>query len=101
MDTQTLCETVNGIIARKFAAQIDVETIERLSRFIAEALNNAIQAAADALNGVIAQLTEYFRAYYEASRKRERESWTRPQNQRVRPLLIDKRRKTYHCRNAI
>ncbi len=23
------------------------------------------------------------------------------QNQRVRPLLIDRRRKVYHCRNAI
>lgn len=41
------------------------------------------------------------RRLLDAIAKRRRRDWPRPQNQRVRPLLMDRRRKTYHCRNAI
>lgn len=41
------------------------------------------------------------RRLLDAIGKSVRRDWPRPQNQRVRPLLMDRRRKTYHCRNAI
>ena len=30
-----------------------------------------------------------------------RRNWTRPRNQKVRPLVLDRRSRIFHCRNAI
>lgn len=64
----------------------------------AEELQNAVAAFAGAF---MEWALPAIRDILDAIRKNVRRDWPRPQNQRVRPLLIDRRRKVYHCRNAI
>ena len=64
----------------------------------AEELQNAVAALAGAL---AEWAIPAIRNLLDAIRKNVRRDWPRPQNQRVRPLLMDRRRKVYHCRNAI
>lgn len=64
----------------------------------AEEWQNAVAVLAGAL---VEWVIPAIRRLLDAVRKSVRRDWPRPQNQRVRPLLMDRRRKTYHCRNAI
>ena len=54
------------------------------------------------------QIVESFQKFFGLIEKEERNypwlshrNWPRPRNQRVRPLLLDRRSRVYHCRNAI
>lgn len=96
--------TDEAIIRAIEASGIETEDVERLARALRDALEMAAELIAkafndalDALNLMLNDLTETFREIDAKSRR----DWPRPQNQRVRPLLLDRRRKVYHCRNVI
>ncbi len=68
----------------------------------AEELQNAVTAFAAAfVEWATPVVREFLDAYMDALKKSVRRGWPRPQNQKIRLLLIDRRCKTYHCRNAI
>lgn len=97
--------TDETIIRAIEASGVKTEDVERLARALRDALEMAAELIAKAFNEVLDalqlmlnDLTEPFR---EIDAKIRRRNWPRPQNQRVRPLLLDRRHKVYHCRNAI
>lgn len=60
------------------------------------------------LKKFLSQIVESFQKFFGLIEKEARNyprlshrKWSRPRNQRVRPLLLDRRSRVYHCRNAI
>ena len=79
----------------KKAAQCLHDAWLAIRRLFLEALNSA---------------REMFAAFFELSQKLEehqerqeqiRRNWPRPRNQKLRPLLFDRRSRVFRCRNAI
>lgn len=97
--------TDEAIIRAIEASDVHIEDVERLARAFRDALNMSAELIAKAFNDVVDALKLVFddltAAFRESDAKPRRRDWPRPQNQRVRPLYIDCRRKVYHCRNAI
>lgn len=71
-----------------------VDGIAFLWEQFADAVREAARALGEFIGETIAKLTKTKNA------RRVRRSWKRPVNQYAKPLLIDRRRRVYHCRNA-
>lgn len=93
-------ETALAAIMAEKEAEIElfVQRLRDAIKETAETLAEMFGAVRDALALI---RDDIFSNFAERDEKRVRRDWPRPQNQRVRPLLMDRRRKTYHCRNAI
>lgn len=93
-------ENVNIVLT-----EAGIEDIEMVVRRLLEGLQAAAEVMAEIFKTATETLGEAFAALLdtcdESDAKTRRRDWPRPQNQRVRPLLLDRRCKVYHCRNAI
>ena len=71
-----------------------------------QTLADGIRAMWDAVYEMAEMLTQTFREALAFLKKLEKPSqirrrlWRRPKNQHPRALFLDRRRKTYHCRDA-
>lgn len=76
----TMQEAIDGVA---FLWELFVDAVKKIARALGKLIGEAI-----------AKLTKTKNAH------RVRRSWKRPVNQCAKPLLIDRRRRVYHCRNA-
>ncbi|MBR4211390.1 MAG: hypothetical protein IKR84_03265 [Oscillibacter sp.] len=79
------------------------ELLKKTMRLLYEAFMSLEKAASE----VIATISNTFSAVFKTIPQREKNpdipcrNWTRPHNQKVRPLMLDRRNRIFHCRNAI
>ena len=75
------------------------DLFDKMARWFYE----AFKAAVEALNAICDAFAAVFRAIPQVQRKAEapRRIWTRPRSQKIRPLMLDRRSRIFHCRNAI
>lgn len=78
----TLQETIDGI---SFLWELFVDAVKEIARALGELIGETIAKLAKA---------------EKARRARSRRAWRHPVNQRMKPFLIDRRSRVYHCRNA-
>lgn len=61
---------------------------------------DAVKEIARALGELIGEAIAKLAKVEKARRARSCRTWKRPANQRMKPFLIDRRSRVYHCRNA-
>ena len=87
-------------------AEIQMQEVKKAAQFFYDATLPIRRLFLEALNST----REMFAAFFELSQKLEepqerqeqiRRNWPRPRNQKLRPLLLDRRSRVFRCRNAI
>lgn len=79
------------------------DLLDKMAQWFYEAFKFLVNAAREA----IAAVSNVFAAVFKTAPRSEqtadtpRRNWTRPRNQKVRPLMLDRRSRVFHCRNAI
>ena len=87
-------------------AEIQMQEVKKAAQCLHDAWLAIRRLFSEALNSA----REMFAAFFELSQKLEehqerqeqiRRNWPRPRNQKLRPLLFDRRSRVFRCRNAI
>lgn len=75
------------------------DLFDKMARLFYEAIEFLVKAV-DAISNAFAAV---FKSIPQGRAKADtpRRNWTRPRNQKVRPLILDRRSQIFHCRNAI
>lgn len=75
----------------------------KMARWFHETIEFLVKAALEAIDAVYNAFAAVFKAIPQSQRKADipRRNWTRPGNQKIRPLMLDCRSRVFHCRNAI
>ena len=75
----------------------------KMARWFYEAFEFLVKAAAEAIDAISNALAAIFKGIPRTEKNANipRRNWTRPRNQKVRPLMLDRRNRIFHCRNAI
>ena len=110
-DLQALVDSLRQYTEAQFdvlhrCAEIQMQEVKKAAQFFCDAMSPIGRLFLEALNSV----HEMFTAFFELSQKLEepqerqeqiRHNWPRPRNQKLRPLLLDRRSRVFRCRNAI
>ena len=80
----------------------------KMARWFYEAFEFLVKAAVEAIDAISSAFAAVFkwipRTEKNADIPRRNwscRSWTRPRNRELRPLMLDRRNRIFHCRNAI
>lgn len=79
---QDCCERIQAICAKFSITVCDISVL----------LRDFGVSLSEAMDEILAQIGE-------GIRPRQRKRWPRPKNDRIKPLLLDRRPKLYRCRN--
>ena len=76
------------------------ELYHEIARLFYEAFASFFKAAVDALSALFTMMRKEI-PQSQRNADTTRRDWTRPRNQKIRPLMLDRRNRVFHCRNAI
>jgi hypothetical protein len=76
---------------------------DKMARLFYEAFEFLVKAAVKAIDAISSAFAAVFKAIPQSRLKADipRRDWTRPRNQKIRPLMLDRRNRVFRCRNAI
>ena len=76
---------------------------DKMARWFYEAFEFLAKAAAEAIDAIFNAFAAVFKGIPRTEKNADipRRNWTRPRNQKIRPLMFDRRSRVFHCRNAI
>ena len=80
-----------------------MELLNKTARLLYETFEFLVKAAVEAINAIYNAFAAVFKAIPQTEKKADipRRNWTRPRNRKIRPLMLDRRSRVFHCRNAI
>ena len=103
MDGLQMEELYTALDSFRRYVEEQLELLGEMGRLFYEASLFLGKAALEAIDAVSGGFEVIFRAILEAKKKPDapRRNWGRPRNQKLRPLLLDRRSRVFRCRNAI
>lgn len=79
------------------------DLFDQMARWFYEAFEFLVKAAVKAIDVISSAFAAVFKGIPRTEKGADipRRNWTRLRNQKVRPLMLDRRSQIFHCRNAI
>lgn len=87
-------------------AEIQMQEVKKAAQCLYDATLSIRQLFLEALNSAHEMFAAFFEMPQRLEERQERQeqicrNWSRPRNQKLRPLLLGRRSRVFRCRNAI